>query len=306
MSKRGYISRYLLILKKLKKKPYSSFEELNSYFNSQIDILQMQDTTLNIGFSRRTFQRDIKEIRDIFGVDIEYSKYRKGYFISHNEIENMNFQRVIEAFDMFNSFKLIQDLQPFIHVEKRRPQGTENLYGLLHTIKNNLQIKFAYHKLWEEEHTIRIVEPYALKEFKNRWYVLAKDVNDRLIKSFALDRISNFEITKISFDNIKTSAIEDNYRYCFGIISPNGKKPATIILSFNPYQGKYIKSLPLHDTQQILIDNENELQIRLRICVTLDFVMELLSFGDNVKVIKPKTLVKEIKKILENTIKQYC
>ena len=76
---------------------------------------------------------------------------------------------------MFNSLNLAQDLTPFIHLEKRRPQGTENLYGLLHAIKNRLQIKFNYQKFWEEELSQRLVEPYALKEFKNRWYIMAKD-----------------------------------------------------------------------------------------------------------------------------------
>ena len=98
----------------------------------------MQDDTLNIGFSKRTLQRDIREIRNTFGIDIEYSTKSKGYFISQSEMENMNFQRMIEAFDMFNSLNLAQDLTPFIHLEKRRPQGTENLYGILHSIKKQI------------------------------------------------------------------------------------------------------------------------------------------------------------------------
>ena len=98
MSKRGYISRYLLIIKKLKTKPYSTYEELQGYIDNQFDYLQMQDDTLNIGFSKRTLQRDIREIRNVFGIDIEYSKSQKGYFISQNEAENMNFQRMMEAF----------------------------------------------------------------------------------------------------------------------------------------------------------------------------------------------------------------
>ena len=77
MSKRGYISRYLLILKKLKAKPYSTYEELQGYIENQFDYLQMQDDTLNIGFSKRTLQRDIREIRNTFGIDIEYSSLAK-------------------------------------------------------------------------------------------------------------------------------------------------------------------------------------------------------------------------------------
>lgn len=305
MSKRGYISRYLLILKKLKVKPYSTYEELQTYIENQFDYLQMQDDTLNIGFSKRTLQRDLKEIRNVFGIDIEYSKTNKGYYISQSETENMNFQRMIEAFDMFNSLNFAQDLTPFIHLEKRRPQGTENLYGLLHAIKNKLKIKFTYQKFWEEEVSQRLVEPYALKEFKNRWYILAKDSKDNNIKSFALDRLKNLQITTQHYQYPDNYSIEQNYRYCFGIISPNGSDPQDIILSFDPFQGKYIKTLPLHETQEVLVDNDQETRIKLKLCLTHDLFMELLSFGDNMKVIKPKKLSDEIKEAHKKAYKQY-
>ncbi len=305
MSKRGYLSRYLLILKKLKVKPYSTYEDLQAYIENQFDYLQMQDDDLQMGSSKRTLQRDFKEIRNLFGIEIEYSKSRKGYFISQSENENMNFQRMMEAFDMFNSLNLAQDLTPFIHLEKRRPQGTDNLNGLLHAIKKRLQIKFTYQKFWEEEFSQRLVEPYALKEFKNRWYIMAKDSKDHNIKSFALDRLTNLEITNQTYQYPDNFSIEQSYRYCFGIISPNNEEPQDIILSFDPLQGKYIKTLPLHETQQVLVDNDEEMKIKLKLCLTYDLIMELLSFGDSMKVIEPKSLANRIKQAHEKAYKQY-
>lgn len=305
MSKRGYISRYLLILKKLKSKPYSNYDELQAYIDKQFDYLQMQDDTLNIGFSKRTFQRDIREIKNTFGVDIEYSIGSKGYFINQTEGENMNFQRMIEAFDMFNSLNLAQDLTPYIHLEKRKPQGTENLYGILHAIKNKFRIRFSYQKFWDEDVSLRTAEPYALKEFKNRWYIICKDTVDSITKTFALDRLTNLEITNQKFIVPKTYNPEELFRFSFGIISPNDEEPQEIILSFDPIQGKYIKTLPLHDTQQVLIDNNEALQIKLKLCITHDFIMELLSFGDKMKVLKPKSLIKEIKAAHQDAFNQY-
>lgn len=306
MSKRGYISRYLLILKKLKAKQYSTYEELAAYMEQQFDNLQMQDDNLNIGFSKRTLQRDIREIRNIFGIDIEYSKSHKGYFISQNEYENMNFQRMIESFDMFNSLNLAHDLTPFVHLENRKPLGTENLYGLLHAIKNKLQIRFTYLKFWEEEISQRTVEPYALKEFKNRWYILAKDNKDKTIKSFALDRLTNLEITSQIYQYPHNYNVEQQYRYCYGIIGPaHDEKSQDIILSFDPFQGKYIKTLPLHHTQLVLTDDDYELKIKLHLYLTHDFLMELLSFGDNVKVIEPQSLADLVRQAHENAFRLY-
>jgi predicted DNA-binding transcriptional regulator YafY len=305
MSKRGYISRYLLILKKLKVKPYSTYEDLQAYIDSQFEFMQMQDDELQIGFSKRTLQRDLKEIRNVFGIDIEYSKSQKGYFISQSESENLNFQRMMEAFDMFNSLNLAQDLTPFIHLEKRQPQGTENLYGLLHAIKNHLKIKFTYLKFWEDEPSQRVIDPYAMKEFKNRWYVMGKNSKDNAVKSFALDRLSNLEITSSKFEYPTNYNIEEIYRYCFGIISPNDEEPQDVILSFSPFQGKYIKTLPLHQTQQVILDNEDEVRVILKLCLTHDLLMELLSFGEEMKVIEPKELVRLVKQAHEKAFKQY-
>lgn len=305
MSKRAYISRYLLIIKKIKAKPYTTSEELQHYIEKQMDHLQMQDETLSMGISKRTLQRDIRDIKTLFGVDIEYSKTSKGYFINQGEIESMNFERMMEAFDLFNSLNIAQDLKPFIHLEKRKPQGTDNLYGLLHAIKNKLQIKFTYQKFWEDESSERTAAPYGLKEFKNRWYLMAKDSIDGHIKSFGLDRLSQLEITNKTFEFIPGYNIEDSYQYCFGIMSPNDEEPQDIILSFNPVQGKYIKTLPLHETQQILIDNEVELRIQLRLRFTHDLLMELLSYSDNMKVLQPQSLINEIKLAHQKAYEQY-
>lgn len=279
--------------------------ELRGYMENQLEYLSDRDDTVEIGFSLRTLQRDIKEIRNLFGIDIEYSRKQKGYFINQTEAENMNFQRMMEVFDVFNSLNLARDSTPYILLEKRQPQGTENLHGLLHAIKNRFQIKFLHQSFWSEQPIERMANPYSLKEFKNRWYLLAKDNKEGKIKSFGLDRLTNLEIITQKFEYPKNYYVEETYNQFFGIINPQDLEPQEIILSFQPLQGKYIKTLPLHHTQQILMDNETELQIKLKLCITHDFIMELLSFGADMKVLQPKSLVDEIKTLHQMAAEQY-
>ena len=68
-------------------------------------------------------------------------------------------------------------------------------------------------------------------------------------------------------------------------------EPQQIILSYEPIQGKYIKSFPLHESQQIIIDNDDELRIKLYVYITHDLNMELLSYGNSLTVLEPKILV---------------
>ena len=298
MSKRESITRYNLIIKKIRKQP-ATFREISDYLSFESDLQEY-----NFNVSKRTFQRDLVDIRLLYNIDIVYDFSRKVFFIDFDEQPEVN-ERILEAFDTFNALNISDRLSNYIHFEKRRPQGTENLYGLLHAIKNKVQITFSYQKFWEDEITIRTTEPYALKEFKNRWYVLANDLKDKKVKSFALDRLSKLEITNKKFQLPNDFNVNEHFKYCFGIISPNEHKPQEVILSFVPFQGKYIKTLPLHESQEILKDNESELLVKLTLFITHDFFMEILSHGDNVKVIQPDSLIADLKNSYKNAMNLY-
>lgn len=306
MSKIGYISRYMLIINKLKSTPYVTLAQMQEHIAGQVRHLQLQDDTLDVGSSKRTLHRDFRDIRNLFGLEIAYSAKEKGYYLQEPEMGSQNYQRMLEAFEVYHSLHASQDMMPYIQLEKRRPQGTEHLYGLLHAIKNRVKVSFRYQKFWEDAASERTVEPYALKEFRNRWYVLAKDPKDGNVKSFALDRLSKLQITAQSFSIPRQYSIDKQYRHCFGIISPyDGKKPEKIILSLSPMQGKYIKSLPLHESQQVFIDSEEEVRISLYLCITHDLVMELLSLGAEVSVLQPASLKEELKQAYTQALAHY-
>ncbi len=298
MSKRESIYRYNLIIKKLRNQP-ATFNEIDDYLTLESEL---QSYKFNV--SKRTFLRDLEDIRSIYNIDIQYDFSRKVYSINKDQQLEVN-ERILEAFDTFNALNISDRLSDYIHFEKRRPQGTENLYGLLYAIKNKLQISFTYQKYWENRLTQRVVEPYVLKEFRNRWYLLALDLKDDKVKSFALDRLTHLEITKKQFTFPQDFDVIEHYRYCFGIIGSNDKEPQEVILTFNPFQGNYIKSLPLHESQKVVIDNDSELRIKLEIFITLDFIMELLSFGENVKVVKPDSLINNMKAVYRKALSQY-
>lgn len=297
MAKREAITRCNLIIKKLRKKP-ATFDEIYSYLEFESE-LQAYDFTV----SKRTFQRDLDDIRSIYNIDIQFDFSKKVYFIDDEQPEAN--ERILEAFDTFNALSITDRLSDYIHFEKRKPIGTEHLYGLLHAIKNNLKVKFTYQKYWEDMPSKRMVDPYALKEFKNRWYVLSKDMKDDKLKTFALDRITDLEITIKKFAFPEKFSVSSYFNYSFGIIIPEDEAYEEIILSFSAFQGKYIKSLPLHESQSILIDNEQELRVKIDVYVTHDLIMELMSYGKELKIIQPQWLVDDVKQRFLSVLKRY-
>ena len=302
MSTKESLLRYFHITNKLRKSP-ATFKEISDYLKQQSEL---QGYRFNV--SKRQFQRDLEDIGSIFEIEINYDFKRRVYAINE-ELQSEISHRRLEAFDTFNALKIGENTSESIHFEKRRPQGTENMFGLIHAIKNKLEIHFSYHKFWEDQPTNRIVEPLALKEFKNRWYLIARDLNPEtsvgLIKTFGLDRMKALNITHHQFKSTANFNIEEEFKFCFGIISPNDEEPKEVILSFDPVQGKYIKSMPLHESQHILVDNDTELQIKLLLYLTYDFEMELLSYGEYVKVLKPDYLVDEMKSRYGNSLARY-
>ena len=141
MSKRESITRYSLIIKKLRKTP-ATFNEISDYL-----LLESELQEYNFNVSKRTFKRDIEDISSLYNIDIVYDFSRKVYYIDFDEQSEIN-ERIFEAFDTFNALNISDRLSDYIHFEKRGPQGTENLFGLLHAIKNKVQICFSYQKFW--------------------------------------------------------------------------------------------------------------------------------------------------------------
>jgi predicted DNA-binding transcriptional regulator YafY len=298
MPKREYILRYTSIIKRLRKSE-ATFEEISDYLQRESEFQGYEFTV-----SKRTFQRDLDDIRSLYEIDIQYNFSRKVYHIAEDNREEEN-NRMLEAFDLFNTLNKSEGFSDYIHFEKRKPQGTEHFYGLLHAIKNRFALQLTHHKFWEDKPTLRTVKPLGLKEFKGRWYLLAMDEKDSKIKTFGLDRILDFTITKQRFEKISAKEISSLFDNSFGIINPDNTKPEKIVLSFSSEEGKYIKTYPLHSSQKIISENEGETRIELYLHITYDFVMELLSYGSELEVIKPDSLRKEMCKTYSEALKQY-
>lgn len=277
----------------------ADFYAINSFLQIEYDIKGYE-----FSYSKRTFQRDINDINSIFGIEIKCNRTTNEYFISEEYSDDVNL-RLFESLDIFNAMKFSGSISKSIIFEKRKPLGTEHMFILLHAIQNQQIISFKHQKYWDDETTHRTVEPYSLKEFKSRWYLLAKEVGSDMIKSFGLDRISNIELTKKKFTISENFDANEPFRNSFGITNTTNLKPEEIILSFDSEQGKYIKSLPLHESQKILFDNEDDFRISLKLCITYDFKMELLSFGDTLTVIAPESLRNDIVELHKNSLRNY-
>lgn len=302
MAKRDQMLRLMHISNFLKSKPNgANYEEISIHLE-ELHYKESYDNDL--AFSEKTFKRDRDLLLELFGIEIKFKRRTMTYQILNDEFSE-NSQTIFDNLLLVNAYKQTVDNSEIMIFEKRQASGLHNLEGIVYAIKNGKIISFKYTKHWEGIPNEKVAEPYALKEFRNRWYLLANECQngkDFFLKTFGLDRISDLGF----HDNFKrTDAdIEKMFTNSFGIISTLDETPQEIILSFTAFQGKYVKSLPLHHSQEILIDNSEELRIKLTLVPTFDFKQEILSIGENVKIISPENFrndfKNEIKKMLKN------
>ncbi|MDR1980079.1 MAG: WYL domain-containing protein [Tannerellaceae bacterium] len=192
----------------------------------------------------------------------------------------------------------------FVFAEKHRPRGTHYLFLLIYAIKKSLRIRFSYSKFQGNDLSERYVEPYALKEVRGRWYAVGRSVGQRDMKSYGLDRIINLEITDNKFTKDASVNLPEKFRDSFGIYSSDEYPVEDVILSFDAEDGHYLKSLPLHSSQEIIKDTDDEFIVRLHLKITHDFVMEILSRSWSLKVIQPASLRQRIYEIYRSALKR--
>lgn len=298
MSKQESLARHRLIIQKLKSNP-STFEEILEKLKTESDLHD-----LNFEISKRTFQRDLKEIEQLYNIEIKNDRSRKVYYISNDSQDEFS-ERLFEVIDVFQLLNYNQSISKFVQFSTRKPMGTEHLSGLLYAIQNRFQIVLRYKKFDHDETENRLVEPYLLKEFKNRWYLRAYDIEKKKFRTYGIDRIQAMSISDKKFQFPSKSNPKDYFKDSFGIVGPDGAQPQEILLKFTNNQGQYIRTLPLHPTQQILEENGDEMLVRLKIVPTYDFLFELMSMGANLKVLEPKSLADEMKQKFREAFENY-
>lgn len=299
MSKHGTIRRYTLEIEKIRRGQMPSFEEIKDYlFEHGFEI------------SARTIQRDIEQIRFEFGIEIKYNRDRNGYFIDfENSINIESFFRFLEIVStaelLTQSLIESKDSLKYISFDTGGGlKGIENLKPLLMAVKDNRKISFNHYNFHTNKTRKYSLKPYLLKEYQNRWYVVGLIGNLKEFRTFGIDRIENLEVKTETYqpDN-KLNPIEMFEKTIGLVYSVN--KLQNVILSFTPTQGNYIKTLPLHSSQRVLIDNEVECRVSLEVVPNYELTQLILKHGDTVKVIEPEWLVNEIKENLKRTLEVY-
>ena len=297
------ISKYVWVIENIHRAGKISFEELNKKW--------LLDTEISRGMEipKRTFDHWKSAIADMFGLFIENEgkgKYR--YYIMNEEDISKNSLRswLYNTFCVSNALTSSQSIKNRILLEYI-PSGQYYLQSIIEAMKENHVLNITYYSDWKDEDDNFDVQPYCVKLFRQRWYMVARSAYYYEQRPFVyeLDNIKYLSIKDETFEMPKGWSAEDFFDGCFGIDADQRIDKQHIKLKVSAGRASNLRALPMHETQEEIVCNEMYSIFSYYLRPEFDFLQELLWNGEDIEVLEPTSLRDEITGKIQRMWKKY-
>ncbi len=287
------ITKYVWVIDTIYRRRKISFKELN-------ELWLRDDISRGVEIPKRTFDNWRYVIFDMFGIIITNEKrgeYR--YCIENVEDISKNGLRswLYNTLCVSNTLANSQSIKDRILLEYV-PSGQQYLQSIIEAMKENRVLNLTYHSYWKDEESNYDVQPYCVKLFRQRWYMVARSTDpyyyERGPRIYALDRIQKLHPTEETFEMPKDWNAETYFDGCFGIIPDQNVKVQPVKLKVVAGQANYIRDLRLHESQEEIERNEEYSIFTFFLRPSFDFQQELLWNGEDMEVLEPLWLRKEM------------
>ena len=289
MSTAGLINRYVWFVTTIYNRGPISLEEIQHRFESHFGRGEE--------LSERQFHRYTDAVEELFDIEIKYSRTQRGYVLADREgIDNMGMRKwLIQTFSVSNILHESQELKKRILLE-HVPSGQQHLMTIVDAMRESVALSMTYHSFHREEPSTFEVEPYCVKLFEQRWYMLGKSEGYDELRLYALDRIKALEPTERKFKLPKKFDAEKFFEDYYGIIiGDEDFDVEPVALKVDSWQSKYLRTLPLHHSQVEVERNEEYSIFEYRLCPSFDFRQKVLSMGATTEVLAPAKLIAKVR-----------
>ena len=292
MSTAGLLNRYVWFVTTIYNRGPISLVELQRRFESHFGRGEE--------LGERTFHRYKEAVMELFDIEIQFDRTRRGYVVTDREgINNMAMRKwLLQTFSVNSILHESQDLKNRILLEDV-PSGQQHLTTIVDAMREGVKLSMIYQSFGAEKPSTFDVEPWCVKLFEQRWYMLG--MSDKL-RIYALDRIKALEPTEHRIKMPKKFNAEEFFKDYYGIIIGDEEfDVCPVALKVDAWQSNYLRTLPLHHTQIEVERNEEYSIFEYRLCPSFDFRQKLMSMGETVGVLAPVLLKDILRKKAETT-----
>jgi hypothetical protein len=283
------LNKYVWLVETIYNAKYISFEEINRRWLDD-------DISEGLEIPKRTFHTWIHEVEEMFGLVIQCQRVGGYLYYIENaeEIKNGGMRNwLLNTISTSNLLMEYRQLKDRILLEEV-PSVRDHLSPILAAMKTDMTLRITYQSYWRDESSTFELEPYCVKLFKQRWYLVGRSPHYDQVRIYALDRILSLETTEKKFRMPKKFDPAAFFEDFYGIIAHENAKVETIRLKVSTDQSNYLRSLPLHPSQKEVEKGEGYSIFELRLCPEFDFQQEILSQSPEIEVLSPEWLREEI------------
>ena len=260
----------------------------------------------------RTFHEQRKGIKEMFGVEIVCDRsHGNVYYVKNPEV--LDKQKVakwlLHKYSIPQGFATFNSMKDRIILEEI-PLGTSFLDDIIEAMHKNVELQVDYQRYENEQEEYNLqefhIQPYALKVFNRRWYLLGYIKEKRALRTIALDRILDLKILSTSFEVPEDFDARKYFANVVGIFVNNDLPVTKVKIRTYGIQAEYLRSTPLHKSQSEGKSKHGEFsEFTYRLCVTPELVSQLLAMGGKVEVLEPEELREKIKEELQIILNRY-
>ena len=264
------------------------------------------DMSEGIPLSRTTFHRHRIAIEEIFGLYIDCNKKNgnKYYIANAHVLDEDSVQNwMLSTLSVSNILGECQSLHNRILLENI-PSGDARLQQVINAMKENRYVMISYQRYTAPSANSFTLAPYCIKLFRQRWYVLGL-LSNGYLATFSFDRILDISLTNDKYKIPKDFDAADYFRDSFGIVVDDKATVERVVLRTYGYERYNLHDLPLHPSQREIGSTEDYTDYELHLKITSDFMSKLLSRGEWLEILKPKSLADEIVEWHQNAINRY-
>lgn len=285
---------------------------------------------------RRQLFDDIKFMESEAGFSIPLERIRQGkkvYYrysepefsiknqkISDDEIETINSAlMVLLRFRGIPQFEWINEIFPKLHsaFQNQEPKeiisfdqneylvGLDNLPTLYKSITNKSALIIEYQSFKDTKPKQLIIHPYYLKQFNKRWFLFGLNDKDKLIYNLPLDRIKSITQSSKKYIENTTLDFKEYFEDIVGVSFTPGEKPIKIKLKINNEVTPYVLTKPLHGSQKKPESKADGTIIEIEVIPNIELRQLILSYGDGIEIISPKSFRDQMKKVIDNMNRKY-
>lgn len=292
-------NRYIWLLNTLLQHGRLTFEEINN---------RWQNSCLGDGkpLALRTFHVHRNAIAELFGVEVACDASTYEYYVSSPETlrNDRTRQWLLNSFTLSNMIEAGRNMKDRILFEDI-PKGTKYIQTVIEAMQWNKELRIDYQPFHGNRAMLHI-QPYAMKVYHQRWYIVGFLKEQKGIRNIALDRILNMELTTVTFRYPDGFNAEEYYSNTVGIFVNDKLKPQKVLVRAFGVHVEYMRTLPLHHTQkEIECKPLQYSDFQYRLCLTPELTSQLLAMGEKIEVLEPVELREEIKNRLLNTLNRY-